>query len=65
MIVLVVSSRGDSVNRLPSVLEWIESTLGAHTLASVVVAVVEVRPGSTPVAITSVPIWRAGSERCA
>ncbi|MBW4818176.1 MULTISPECIES: hypothetical protein [Rhodococcus] len=50
VIVLVVSSRGDSVNRLPSVLEWIESTLGAHTLASVVVAVVEVRPGSTPVA---------------
>lgn len=50
VIVLVVSSRGDSVNRLPSVLKWIEATLGAHTLASVVVAVVEVRPGSTPVA---------------
>ncbi|MBM4492187.1 hypothetical protein GS471_30100 [Rhodococcus hoagii] len=32
-IVLVVASRGDSVNRLPGQLEWIQSTLGEEALA--------------------------------
>ncbi|MBM4479813.1 hypothetical protein MWT96_24920 (plasmid) [Prescottella equi] len=49
-IVLVVASRGDSVNRLPGQLEWIQSTLGEEALGSVVVVVASTRPGQTPVA---------------
>ncbi|NKS56572.1 hypothetical protein GS504_03245 [Rhodococcus hoagii] len=49
-VVLVVASRGDSVNRLPARLDWIRTHIGEDALEDVTVAVATTRPGRTPVA---------------
>ncbi|MBM4608140.1 hypothetical protein GS416_05565 [Rhodococcus hoagii] len=64
-IVLVVASRGDSVNRLPGQLEWIQSTLGEEALGSVVVVVASTRPGQRPWQSTCAHISATVSVRSA
>ncbi|NKR23326.1 hypothetical protein GS579_25480 [Rhodococcus hoagii] len=64
-IVLVVASRGDSVNRLPGQLEWIQSTLGEEALGSVVVVVASTRPAKRPWQSTCAHISATVSVRSA